>query len=240
MKTSRLLPLLFVSALTVGMVASADSAPVTQSRDLSGFDRIEMKGSVDVTVHEGPSFSVKVVAPESLQKKIETSVKGHTLVIDNARHGSVFSWSFGSHERAEVRVTMPRFLGLTTRGSGDARIQVAHRNDVTLTTRGSGDVEFQGLANHLTADTHGSGDFTLEGAVSDLTARTTGSGNVHARNLKAQTVEARTRGSGDITVTVEGGPAELSSTGSGDIDWYGKSSKVTRSSRGSGDISHHG
>jgi hypothetical protein len=220
--------------LSLGLIPAALAAP-TQSRDLKGYSKIHLRGSLDLEIEEGSQYAFTLEAPERQQDVYRTEVKGDTLEI-SVKSG--FHMNLGE---ARARITLPELDGLQIDGSGDAKIRsLSHVHDVEIEIHGSGDVDLSGSAAKLAVSIQGSGDVTLQGGSAQaLDVRTSGSGDVDAKRYSAKVVNAHTSGSGDVSVTVDGGPADFSTNGSGDIDWWGKADQVQSHSSGSGDVTHH-
>ena len=63
-----------------------------------------------------------------------------------------------------------------------------------------------------------------------------GSGDVKAGGLTAKGAAISVAGSGDVELTLDGGPLSVSIAGSGDVVWHGKAMVEQASVSGSGSI----
>ena len=54
----------------------------TELRAVSGFTRVESRGSLDVQIDQGAAFTATVSIDSNLQRQVETRVAGSSLVIE--------------------------------------------------------------------------------------------------------------------------------------------------------------
>lgn len=218
--------ILVVMALT--MLASCNSGikfnfteetTVEEERALSGFERIEQYGSLDVEYMQADSFSVRVKAPEDVVEQVETRVEGNKLVIRMNSTGSIVN--FNSTDGVTVYVTSPDFLGVMLKGSGnfDCR-HLLDTDNLDIELRGSGDVEFDDVVcDHIGVALVGSGDVevkkvqTLQSMVELI-----GSGDIKMKFVNSGRVEARLMGSGDVTLSGQVQALREDVRGSGDLN----------------------
>lgn len=191
-----------------------------ETRSITGFERIELLGSLDVKYMQADSFSVKVDAPVDVIKDVETGVEGNTLRINMKGEGNVVNFGVSDSDDVTVYVTSPDFLGITLKGSGDfecQRLLDTDRLDIVL--NGSGDVKF----NDIICD--------------QVQVSLVGSGDVEVKNVKMLQADVNLVGSGDVTMHFDnGGSVESNLTGSGDITLTGSVKDYHSNVRGSGDI----
>lgn len=227
-------PLAFAS-LALLLASAASAGTVTQKRDLQGYSKIELKGSLDLEVTEGNGYAFELTAKDSEQSVYTTEVRGDTLVI-GTKPG--LHWHLG---RALARITLPELRALRIDGSGDARaVSLSHPHDFDLEIHGSGDAKVSGSMAKGTVRIAGSGDATFTGGNAQaLDIGIAGSGDVDAKALTTRMANVEVNGSGNVRTTLDGGPADFSVSGSGDIEWWGSAQPVQSHSSGSGDISHH-
>jgi hypothetical protein len=162
-----------------------------ETRDLTAFTRIDLKGSTDVTVTAGEAFKVVISADDNIVPHIRTRVVGGTLVVDTDEGNY---W----HKNPDlVTVTMPTLEGVTITGSGDIEARNVLAGKFAARITGSGDLKVSGKANELEADITGSGDmslFDLATRRADVTIN--GSGDVQVS--PSEVLKARVAGSGDV------------------------------------------
>ncbi len=203
---------------------------VEEPRSVGAFSAVESRGSLDVLIERGDTFSLTVSIDSNLLDDVKTDVVNDVLHIDLDE--TVYGIVSGPH----VRVTMPHLRALTLKGSGDVD---AYRFDETepvlVRVSGSGDLRFEGSAPVLTASLDGSGDLELTGSAGQLALRVDGSGDLDAKQCPGSSAELDLDGSGDLSATVNG-DVSVSLRGSGDIDVFGAATLTRSSVHGSGDL----
>ena len=250
-------PLAFASVLAVlpflsGACARSTSGPVTtetrypqtaptQVPAAGSFSRIDLRGSIDVVVHEGPTTAIAVTGNPSTQARVKTRVEGDTLVVNfdgDSDEGSCFGICFGNGERgAKVTVDIPAFRSATIEGLGDLTVQASGAHpEVDFDVRGSGDVRYDGDADVVHCTIDGSGDVVLRGAGKRLEARVHGSGDIRARGFPVEGGLYEIDGSGDIATVVHGGEMTVQINGSGDLLYGGEARITSLDVSGSGSV----
>lgn len=203
---------------------SHTDAQAQEQRPLTGFERIELLGSLDVKYQQADSFSVRVDAPVEVLKKVETRVDGNKLVVKMKGDGKWINFGVADSKNVTVYVTSPDFLGIMLKGSGD--------------------FESQGLldTDNLEISLQGSGDIAFDDVICDqVDVSLVGSGDVDVKNVKALRSFINLVGSGDVKMNFDNsGIVEATMTGSGDITLNGKVKKYKSNVRGSGDINAGG
>jgi hypothetical protein len=195
-------------------------AQAEEQRSLTGFERIELFGSLDVKYMQADSFSVKVQAPVNALKKVETRVDGNKLVVRMKGDGKWINFGVADSRNVTVYVTSPDFLGIMLKGSGDFECQrLLDTDNLEISLQGSGDISFEDVICDRV-------DVSL-----------VGSGDVELKNVKTQRSYINLVGSGDVKMNFDNsGMVEANLTGSGDITLNGKVMRYNSNVRGSGDM----
>ena len=218
-----------ITTATFANIISDDTSE--EMRDVSNFDEVTLKGSMDVSVTIGEEKSIKVVADSDIIKYLETRVSGGNLIIDleNDR-------SYRNVKKMHVFVTVPSLKSANLYGSGDIDIKNIDNDLFSFDLRGSGDAVLTNIsAKNLDLDLAGSGDIQGNGSCRNLDISLRGSGDIAAKRIKCDTVEVNLQGSGDVSVHAKE-DAEINVRGSGDVDVYGDPDKLNSNVRGSGDV----
>lgn len=209
------------------------------TRDIRGFEKVEVIGSPTVFYSQADTFSVRVKGPKDLVPNIITEVNGNTLTIRNK--GKIGMVNFGHNKGLSVYVTSPDLVGVVLSGSGDFISENHIDTDVLkIQLKGSGDVKFADVVcDRCDAELVGSGDLDIDNLdTRETTATLIGSGDLDIRQMNAANTQLQLRGSGDIDVDFVSGcgsvKAELQ--GSGDINLKGRVQHFEMRKRGSGDI----
>lgn len=228
------LPLIACSAGNAesGETVEPRGAGPSRDYDVAGFTAVSLRGSDDVQVRVGPTFSVRAQGPEEVLDRLEIRRDGDTLLVGRKRDAG--GW-WGGSEGATVFVTMPSIAAATVAGSGDMAVDRAAGPRFRAAVAGSGNLSFGDLrVEDAELSLAGSGDLTGAGTARRLAVKLAGSGDVDARQLTASEANVSLAGSGDVRATVNG-PVNVNLVGSGDVE-LGGAARCTISKRGSGEV----
>lgn len=210
MKTNLLLlSLLFLMISSVSLYAQKET------RNVSGFTRVEFRIAGKLYIRQGSADKVEIEASKELLSRIETEVEGSKLLIHTP---GKFNWR-SDDDDVKVYITIKRLEGLSASGSGDVIGESKFSSgDLSLKVSGSGslklDVEASGAVE---ADVSGSGDLVVRGT--------------------SKSFESSVSGSGKVTMEMNvGGKSDFNISGSGRIDATGKSDNVAITISGSGKV----
>jgi hypothetical protein len=222
---------LTIAAMLAGAATGAladDTAEET--RDVSSFNEVFVKGSMDVEIKVGGERSVRVVADSDIIDNVETEVRGDELHIGLERG------HYGNINKMIVYITVPSLEGAGVHGSGDLYVENAKADEFELELHGSGDAVFKdAVIGEMDIQLQGSGDIEMDGSCDTIEVELQGSGDVDAGDFVCKAADVLLQGSGDVHVhaTEE---AEIKVHGSGDVVVSGEPGKVRSKVRGSGDI----
>ena len=216
--------------------AASTSAAGSRNFALADFDQVALKGSDDVNVVVGKSFSVSATGPSDELDRLEIVVEDGVLKVGRK---SGMSWHIGWSRKGEqdvkVTVTMPAIRGASLAGSGDLAIDSATADSFKISLAGSGNLRVGKLeAKAADLNLAGSGDIAVTGKVGTLEISGAGSGNVVASALEAETADISLAGSGNVSARATGS-ASVSVMGSGDVTISG-TDKCKTSKLGSGSV----
>lgn len=211
-------------------IAPTGSGP-TRSFAVDGFSRIDLTGSDDVDVRAGTAFSVRAEGPTDELDRLRIARDGDTLEIGRKRN----TFSFGSHDKVKVYVTLPRLTHANLAGSGTMAVDRIEGASFEANIAGSGDLNIAALAtDEAELSIAGSGNVRAGGTVKTLEASIAGSGSVDAAGLRAEHAAVSIAGSGDVRAAVTG-TAKVELMGSGDVD-LGAQATCKVSKMGSGSV----
>ena len=206
---------------------------VTEEREVSGFDRIEVRGSGELVVEQGSEEGVTVRADDNLMRYISTKVSGDTLIIQVGPGNAPASIWPSEPIRYTVRVK--ELSGLRLSGSTEAVIDGLESGDLEVEVSGSGDVRINDLeADSLSYDLSGSGSAKMSGSVDDQDVKISGSGSYDAADLESRRASVDISGSGSTELWVEDA-LDIQVSGSGSVSYYG-SPDVSQQVSGSGSV----
>ncbi|OYY73154.1 head GIN domain-containing protein [Sphingomonas sp. 28-63-12] len=226
-------------------IAACSAGALGSSRDVAGsgsgttrnyavrdFTGVALRGSDDVDIKLGSSFSVRAEGPSDVLDRLKIERDGSTLKIGRKSDPS-FNW--GNSGNARIFVTMPRLIDAGVAGSGDMTIDRAEGDALDASTAGSGNITIAALSVKAARfSIAGSGGITAKGSADKLKMAIAGSGDIDAAGVKARGADASIAGSGSVKADVNG-PATVSIMGSGDAD-MGKGATCTTSKMGSGTV----
>lgn len=202
----------------------------TTARDVPAFTKVRLQNTLTASVKVGAPQKVAVTIDSNLQPEIVTRVDGDTLVVQTTRE-------IRYDGRGTVEISVPALRGFEIDGSGDATID-GGEGDLALAVDGSGDLRFSGRAAALRVSIAGAGNVSLAGRADRLDVDVEGSGGVRARELTATGAKVAVSGSGDVELTLAGGPLSAAVAGSGDVTWWGDAQVQQTATSGSGEIRH--
>lgn len=184
---------------------------ITESRPVSSFDEIVVKGSGNVRVDVTGTESLEIEAEDNIMPLLTTEVVAGRLEL-GIKSGELIS----PRRDITYAITAAQLRGVSILGSGDITVSDIDVDTFETTVSGSGNIEPEGACDHLEVTISGSGRF-------------------RGADLVAATGEVRVSGSGDVLVNVTD-DLTVSISGSGDVQYMGDPS-VDQSISGSGDVS---
>ena len=227
---------------TTTFVGSAHAATTTgsgktatETRSLSGFQAISMRGDIDVIVRQGSSEGVQVRADDNILPLVQTVVEGR----GDARTLRI-QYKPGESVRAKtpvvVTVDVVKLSALASSGSGDVSVEALKTPALSLSLAGSSDAKLHQVeTEQLSINIAGSGDVQASGRAAKLDISIAGSGDVQARNVAAGDVRISIAGSGDARVTAQK-TLGVAIAGSGDVEYGGAATLAKSSVVGSGKL----
>ncbi|MNJ84786.1 hypothetical protein D3C87_22460 [compost metagenome] len=205
---------------------------VTETRDLSGFNKISLSIDADVNYVQDSVYFVEISAQQNVIDVITTDINGGELEIE-------FSKWVRKHSNITIVIHSPDLRAIDLSGSGNVESSSdILTTDLELNVSGSGNIVLASVhSDELEAKISGSGNISVSGGeVTNQKATISGSGSVEMENLKANNSDAKISGSGSISVwAVDQLKATIS--GSGDIRYKGNPIVNTNIS-GSGSVIH--
>lgn len=210
----------------------ANGEMTTETRDVSAFDKIHLKGSGDVILIQDQTKSAAIVTVEAssnVMDRIETEVKSGELILS--------SKCIKGKNDITYTITVDDLSKVAISGSGTVTTNnLFELDDLELSISGSGDMKFDTEANDLKADISGSGDMDLNGSTEVLDISISGSGRVKAFDMPATDCYVSVSGSGDCSVFVNG-MLDISISGSGNVVYDGSPTSFHSNTSGSGSVS---
>ena len=203
---------------------------IQDARKLSGFDRIESRGSVDLVIKQGATESVVVEIDSNIAPLVTTTVENGKLIID-----AKGNWA--TRSKIKVTVEVVNLSAVAVSGSGDVLARGLKLKQLAVNISGSGDARLEEFsAETLTASISGSGDFFATGKAANQTFSVAGSGDIRTDGLEGCNVSVSIAGSGDAKVWATQS-LEVAVAGSGDVRYRGAPANLKKRIAGSGSVS---
>jgi hypothetical protein len=177
------------AALIVIPVATATRAAddVSETRNVTKFDRIRVTGAFTTTVTVGEKQLVVLSGNPDAVGRVTTEVEDGTLVV-----GSRPEFGFFNHS-AKIEISVPALRDFANNGAGSVKIGGLAGGDLELENAGTASVVVSGVAANVDISQNGVGKIdTTALEAHDVTVSNNGVGTV------------RVRASGDLTMSVNG------------------------------------
>ena len=225
-----ILAMLVVSACGVIPVLGSRTI-ISENRNVSGFDRLQVNGSGDLTIIQDGTEALNIETDDNVMQYVTSKVQGGTLTIGLEVPGlrAVIP------SRLRLTLHVRDLSGLSTSGSWNVTSAFLQAGSLDIAVSGSGKVTIRSLtADKLTVDISGSGATDLAGKVSTQDVSISGSGSYNAGGLQTLVSRVAVSGSGNVT-TWATGTLDAGISGMGTISYYG-SPQVTFDQSGAGKI----
>ena len=231
----RVIALVFLALLLIScsknQVVVGSNNIITQEKQLSAYDRIEVLGSYDVIFTDGEVGKIKIKAPDNILPFIQTEVSDGLLKIGTGKNRH--------RVKQPIIIYVPvdsRLKQVDIKGSADIYSEKnLETKALNVGIYGSGDVRLQVEASSLALKIDGSGDIRVGGKTDNLSININGSGDVEVPNLKAEKAAISISGSGDVSAYVTE-DVDISIAGSGDVIIKGNPKKIKQKINGSGRV----
>jgi hypothetical protein len=209
---------------------------VTETREVSGFDSIQVEFPAEVFISQGETESVKVKAEDNFLPGLKTEVRNGTLeifykVADGDRVNPT--------ESVLITIVVRELTEIEFSSAGELTIEGVQTDKLDISLSGAGNIKMIDLAvDDLSVVLSGAGNMSASGSASNLNVEINGFGSFSGGDLHANTADVVLSGAGSATVWVdESLDAEIS--GAGSVNYYGDAT-VTKQIGGLGGVKHLG
>jgi hypothetical protein len=182
--------------LSACSVVSGSGHVVTETRQVSGFTRIDLAGSGEVTIEQGDAESLTIEADDNVLARLTREVSNSTLKLDKKPGITI-----NTRNPIRYRVTVRDLTGVSVSGAGSVK---AHEMTLQM----------------LAVDISGSGTVDVSGSAVEQDIEVSGSGRYEAADLQSEKVTAEISGSGQVAVTVSR-ELKVDISGSGTVTYSG-------------------
>ncbi len=202
-----------VASSSTGTTAQDSSDVTSESRDVSGFDEVELRGVGNLSLEQTGSESLTVEAEESVLPKIRTEVVNNRLII-------------GPEPNTSIQTTQPINYTLTVKDLNALKVS------------GSGDIEAEGISTDgLTVAVSGTGDVEISGEADSQEIEISGTGDYQAEDLESKEVKVDVGGTGSAIVNVSD-QLDAKVSGAGSVEYIGDPT-VNQDVSGTGEVSKY-
>lgn len=230
---------LFLSAcaITGFNVTRGSGDLITESRNVSGFSRVQIDGAGELVIIQGDSESLEIQAEDNIIGDLTSDVRGGTLVLgyqDKFLRNTIIPT-----ERITYTLTIVDLSEVTINGAADMEVDSLETDALTLNINGAGKVSIDELmADNLNVQISGTATIEIAGQVAQQSITIDGAGNFEAGDLATSSTTVDINGLGNATVWVTE-ILDISIDGGGNVRYYG-SPNVTQDINGVGDIDNLG
>ena len=210
---------------------------VTETREVSGFNEVQLDGAGRLVITQGETESLEIEAEDNIIDELTSGVQGQTLELG-------FEEQLWRNNVIPTRgitytLTVIDLTAITFNGAGDLEMESLDTSSLELVINGAGQINLDELtADSLSVQVSGTGSIDISGQVSSQSVTIDGAGNYEAGDLQTSstTVDINGLGNGTVWVTES---LDVTIDGGGTLNYYGSPS-VTQEINGVGDINNRG
>jgi Putative auto-transporter adhesin, head GIN domain len=207
---------------------------ITETRAVSGFDRIDLYGVGKLIVRQTGVQSLTIEGDDNIVPLVRAEVTGQTLRIGLEPGMGIQPWV-----PLVFNVTVSDLSALHLSGAGSIEGDDLRAGNFEAGISGAGNARLGNLtADSLKVSISGAGDFVLSGNVTEQEVVLSGAGSYRAGDLQSRSASVRTTGAGSATVRVSDN-LSASLSGVGSVRYYG-SPVVQQHKSGLGNITRIG
>jgi hypothetical protein len=207
---------------------------VTETREVSGFNSIEVNYPARVLISQGSTETLKVEADDNVLPSLKTEVKGKELRI---YYKSPDGKRANPTKMPVITITVKELSELNYSSAGESTVDGLKSEDLSVSLSGAGNVKLNDLTvGNLSVNLSGAGSSTASGTADDLSVNISGFGGFNGKDLQSSTVSVNISGAGSATVWAEE-ELNASISGAGSVSYYG-SPDVSKQISGVGGVNH--
>lgn len=216
--------IVFIFALSIGLVFSINcnfgsfsslsgvqgsGTSKSETRNLSGFTKIDAGGAINVEVAVQKDFSVAVEADDNLLTNIKTEVSGDTLKIYSEDRIS-------PKTRINVVISMPELEGLDVSGASSGNIANVNADSLELKASGASKIK-------------------INGTTKELNAEASGASSIDAESLKVENADVEANGASKAIVSATN-DLNVNASGASKITYVGEPKHIKQDSSGASSV----
>jgi hypothetical protein len=183
--------------------AARSDALTNETLDLSGFDRIDARGTWEISLSQGADWDVTLGHSPTSEDRLEVRVENGRLILQETGRGWSWFRGFDGHETLKATIAMPALEGIEL--SGASKVTVSGFSGETLEITASGATEIDGR----------------DGSYRTLQLIVSGAGDVNLGDIVVDDARVVLSGAGDILLNMNGGELSGTVSGAGKIRYRG-------------------
>lgn len=207
---------------------------ITETREVSGFDAVNVSYPATVLIKQGNAESLKIEAEDNLMPNLKTQVKNGTLEIfyerENGKH-------VNPTKTVNITIVVKDLVDVEFTSAGELIVENLKTDALDVSLSGAGNIKLDKiLVKTLGVNLSGAGSSTASGTADDLSLNISGFGDFKGKDLHNKDAQVDISGAGSATVWVDDNlDAQIS--GAGSISYYGSPS-VSKQISGVGNVNH--
>lgn len=203
---------------------------VTDTRQVSGFDKIEVRGDGDLVIIQDGTESITIETDDNLMQYVVANVQDGTLELRLDRNGM----DNFRPTRLIFTVHVKELTGIAASGTWDIASEKIETGDLNITISGIGGVNIDRLtAKNLIVTFNGTCAIDATGQVTSQSITLSGTNAYRAKDLQSETTAIHISGTGDAILWVTDS-LTVSLSSAGTVQYYGNpQTKIESSGAGS-------
>jgi hypothetical protein len=209
---------------------------VTTTREVEGFQAIEIDYPAQVLIKQGDTESVEIEGEDNLLPGLKTEVRNGTLDI-------FYKTEKGKHvnptKLVKITIMVKDLADVEFTTAGELTIENLKTDNLDVSVSGAGNLKLDEIqVSALRVSLSGAGSMNASGSADDLDVTISGFGDFDGAELHDKDARVNISGAGSATVWVDNDlTADVS--GAGSVSYYGSAS-VSRQISGVGGVRHLG
>jgi hypothetical protein len=202
---------------------SAPAKVVSESRPLTGFHRLEIRGYAEVMLVQGGSEGVTLEGSSTLLRRVQTEVSGGTLAIDAAGSNRGWLWLTrpGNTRPTRITINLRDLDRIEAAGAVSIAAESLKADDLYLEFAGATKLRIDDLqAARLRLDGAGATKADISGKVTRQDVDLSGASSYEASRLVSDDAKVDVSGAGKALVNVRK-TLKVDLSGAGKVEYIG-------------------
>lgn len=209
---------------------------VTESREVSGFDAIEVDYPAQIFISQGSVESLEIEAEDNVLPGLQTRVRNNKLeIFYDADEGE----RVNPTKVVRITIVVKDLKDVEFDSAGELTVEGLETDELEVSLSGAGNLELEDITvDSLVVILSGAGNMTASGTTETLRLTISGFGDFKGEDLHGQRAEINISGAGSATVWADE-ELDASISGAGSVNYYGAAS-VSKQISGVGSVKHLG